>query len=331
MFGYLVRRLLSAMLVIFVTSILVFTLFFYGPSDPGLTLCEKSGRCTPERAALIDKALGFDDPVTTQYAIYVKGVFAGRTINIGGSAINCPRPCFGISYTTRQPVSQILSQRIPATVSIALGGALIFFPLGLLLGVLAARKRGSATDRMLVGSSLVLSSIPYYLVALLAYLYLVLIWGVAPTTAYTPITHNPVAWFTGLLLPWLVLGITNSTAYARFGRGSMVDSLSEDYVRTAKAKGLTQRKVLIKHGLRAAIVPVLTIFGLDLATLLAGTVFTEQIFGIQGIGREALQAIGDQNFPVISATVLLAAVLVVAANVAVDVMYSVIDPRVRLS
>lgn len=332
MFGYIVRRLIAGLLVIVATSMIVFALFFYGPSNPGQVVCQAtSPRCPPERVADYNQALGYNDPVTDQYVEWAKGLFVGRDIQFGSTTYDCPAPCLGISYYTREPVSDLMKDRFPATLSIAIGGAMIFFPLGVLLGSLAARKRGTATDRLLVGSSLVIYSIPYYLLALLSYLYLVIIWGVFPQPEYNPLTENPWAWFTGLLLPWIVLGLATSTSYARFSRGSMVESLSEDYVRTAKAKGLAQRVVLVKHGLRAAIVPVVTIFGLDFATLLAGTVFTEYIFGIQGIGRQALDSIQDQNFPIISATVLIAASFVVVANLVVDILYSVIDPRVRLT
>ena len=331
MIGYIARRLVAAALVVVVIFTSVFLLFFYGPSDPGQALCNRNGNCTPERAAQINETLGFNDPVTTQYGVFVKGLFAGREIAFGGASIDCPAPCFGASYVTRLPVTDIMKDRFPATLSIAIGGALIFFPLGVLLGTLAARRRGSNTDRLLVGGSLLVSAIPYYIVCLLAYLYLVVQWGVFAESNYNPILQNPWTWFTGLLLPWLVLGLASSTSYARFSRGSMIESLSEDYVRTAKAKGLTDRRVTVKHALRAAIVPVVTIFGLDFAALLAGTVFTEQIFGIQGIGREALRSIFQQDFPVVLATVAIGAVFVVLANVIVDVLYSFIDPRVRLT
>lgn len=202
----------------------------------------------------------------------------------------------------------------------------------MVLGVLAARWRGTVADRMLVGSSLVVSSIPYYLFALLAWIFLTLQWSVFPATGYTPFTENPAAWASGLLLPWLVLGITGSTQYARFTRGSMVETLGEDYIRTATAKGVKSNRVVFRHGLRAAIVPIVTIFGLDFATLLAGTVFTEQIFDISGIGWWALDSIrSPQDFPVILATVLVSAVLIVVANLIVDIVYSFLDPRVRMS
>ncbi|MGH3455700.1 MAG: ABC transporter permease, partial [Nocardioidaceae bacterium] len=331
-FGYIVRRLIAGFLVIVATSVAVFALFFYGPSNPGQVVCQAtSPRCPPERVADYNQTLGYNDPVTEQYVVWAKGLFTGRDIQFGSTTIDCPAPCLGISYYTREPVSELLKERYPATLSLAVGAAIIFLPLGVVLGSVAARKRGTSTDRLMVGSSLIIYSIPYYLLALMSYLYLVIIWGIFPQPEYNPFTENPWAWVSGLLLPWLVLGLAFSTQYARFSRGSMVESLSEDYVRTARAKGLTQRVVLIKHALRAAIVPVITIFGLDFASLLAGTVFTEFVFNIDGIGVQALNSIQDQNFPIISATALIVAVFVVVCNLAVDILYSVIDPRVRLT
>lgn len=332
MLGYVVRRVLSGILVLIVTSIAVFALFFFGPSNPGQVLCAAtSSQCPAERVEALNTLLGFNDNVVRQYGLWAQGLVNGREFKFGGSAVDCPAPCLGISYISREPVYDLMTERLPATISLALGAAVVFLPLGVALGVMAAQRRGSATDKGLVGSSLVISSVPYFLVALLAQLYLVIIWKVVPTPTYNPLLDNPLTWFTGLLLPWLVLGIYNSTAYARFSRGSMVEVLNEDYVRTARSKGLSARRVSMRHALRAAIVPVVTIFGLDLAGLLAGTVFTERIFNIDGIGNMAIAAIRDQNFPVISATVLFAAALVVVANIGVDILYTVIDPRVRLS
>jgi peptide/nickel transport system permease protein len=182
-----------------------------------------------------------------------------------------------------------------------------------------------------VGASLVVNAIPYYLFALVAYLLLISQWGIFPDSGYVSPFQSPLGWVKGMLLAWIVIGITSSTTYARFSRGSMIDSLNEDYVRTARAKGLSDRRVTFKHALRAAIVPVVTIFGLEFAYLLAGTIFTERIFSIQGIGLTALDAINTKDLPVISATVLIAAAFIVTANLVVDIIYSVIDPRVRLT
>jgi peptide/nickel transport system permease protein len=200
------------------------------------------------------------------------------------------------------------------------------------MGVLAARWRGSLADKSLVTGSLLISAVPYYIVCLLAWIYLVNSWAIFPDgDTYRGITQNPGAWFGALLLPWLVLGTAYSTQYARFTRGSMAEVLGEDYVRTATAKGISSNRVVFQHALRAAIVPIITIFGLDFATLLAGTIFTEFIFGIHGIGLWSIDALRPIDFPIISATVLVSAILVVTANLVVDIVYSFIDPRVRLA
>jgi peptide/nickel transport system permease protein len=331
MFGYIIRRLISGALVLLVVSIAVFALFFYGPSDPALAYCPET-RCTPARLDTIRTSLGLDEPAPAQYAKYIKEIATGGAFELGAISIQCPAPCLGVSFKFREPVREMLQERFPATLSIALGGAAIFLTVGVSMGILAARRRGTASDKGIVGISLLINAIPYYLLALLAYLFLISQWGIFPESGYYgPIEDGPVAWIKGMLLAWLVIGLAYSTQYARFSRGSMIESLNEDYVRTARAKGLNERQVTMRHGLRAAIVPVVTIFGLDFAYLLAGTIFTERIFGIQGIGLTALDAIGNKDLPIISATVLISATFIVVANLVVDVVYSVIDPRVRLS
>jgi peptide/nickel transport system permease protein len=329
-FGFFVRRVVSGLLVLLVTSVSIFSLFFYGPADPALAYCPET-HCTPQRLENIRTSLGLDQPAVQQYAHYMKGIVVGRDYEAGAITIECPAPCLGVSFKLRENVTTLLWSRFPATLSLAVGGALLFLVLGVGMGVLAARARGTLTDKLIVGSSLVVNAIPFYLLALLAFLILISKWGIFPESGYfSPFTDGPVAWFKGLVLAWLVLGVAFSTDYARFSRGSMVEALNEDYVRTARAKGLSESRTVLRHALRAAVVPVVTIFGLDLAELLGGTVFLERIFDIQGIGITALNAIGTKDLPIISATVLIAALLIVVANVVVDVLYSFIDPRVRL-
>ena len=202
----------------------------------------------------------------------------------------------------------------------------------MLLDAFAARWRGTPLDRLLVGSSLIVSAIPDYLIILLSWIYLSLRLGLFPNTGYYPITEDPAKTVSYMMLPWLVIGLTGCTDYARFTRGQMVETLSEDYLRTAQAKGVRSGKLLFKHGLRAAIVPVVTIFGIDFASLLAGTIFTERIFGIDGIGNWGLTALSTPiDLNVVSATVLVGAVLVVVANLVVDVVYGFLDPRVTVA
>jgi peptide/nickel transport system permease protein len=331
MFGYILRRLISGVLVLLVVSVAVFSLFFYGPSDPALAYCPET-RCTPQRLEAIRTNLGLDRPVVEQYAEYMGGIFTGNDFKAGTISIKCDAPCLGVSFKLRLNVTDYLLDRFPATLSIALGGSVLFLAIGITLGIFAARKRGTSADKGIVGASLFINAIPYYLLALLAYLFLISQWAIFPESGYfSPFEDGVMAWVKGLLLAWIVLALAYSTQYARFSRGSMIESMNEDYVRTARAKGLNERRVTLKHGLRAAIVPVVTIFGLDFAYLLTGTIFTERIFNIQGIGLTALDAIGTKDLPVISATVLISAAFIVIANIVVDIVYSVIDPRVRLS
>src|SRR3954471_9408354 len=306
MFGYVVRRVISGVLVLIVISMAVFALFFYGPSDPALAYCPET-RCTPQRLDNIRTSLKLDRPVVEQYADYMKGIVAGNDFQAGTISIKCGAPCLGVSFKLRVNVTDYLISKFPATLSIALGGSVIMLTIGISSGIFAARRRGTVADKGIVGVSLVVNAIPYYLLALLAYLLLISQWGIFPESGYHPILkEGPVAWAKGLLLAWLVIGISSSTQYARFSRGSMIESMNEDYVRTARAKGLSDRRVTMRHALRAAIVPVVTIFGLEFAYLLAGTIFTEKIFDIQGIGLTGLQAIGTKDLPVIAATVLMA-------------------------
>jgi peptide/nickel transport system permease protein len=225
-----------------------------------------------------------------------------------------------------------LKQKYPATITVAVGGAAIYLTLGVLMGAVAARWRGTIVDRALVAGSLIVSALPDYLIILLAWVFFSLRWHIFPDVGYYPVTENPgktVAW---MALPWLVLAATSLTDYARFTRGQMVETLGEDYIRTARAKGVSSSRLLFRHALRAAIVPVITIFGLDFAGLLSGTIFIEQIFGIDGIGHWGLQALTTpMDLNVISTTVLVGAVLVVIANLLVDVLYSFLDPRVSVS
>ncbi len=335
MFAYIVKRLLAGVVVVAIVSMAIFALFWYGPSSPAQPICDRetSNRCTPERLERYERGLGYDNPSYVEYGKFAKGVFVGRDMTIGTSTYPCTAPCLGYSFRTKQPVWEELVERLPATVSVAVGGAFFYLLFGIPIGVAAARRRGSVTDKALVSSFLFISSIPYYLFALLTWLYLTVIFEVPifSDTGYHPITENPWTWFTGMFLAWVALGIFGCTQYTRYTRGAMVEALSEDYIRTAKAKGLPPRTVVYKHGLRAALVPIVTIFGIDFGTLLAGTIFTERIFEIDGIGFWALQAVQGRDLPVVAATALFGAVVLIISNLIVDVVYSILDPRVRLS
>ncbi len=334
MLGFIVRRILSSILVVILTSMFVFVLFFKGMgTSPAVNYCDSihQGRCSPATLASIEHQMGYDRSVAANYAIWAKGIFTGRDVYLDGKEYPCPAPCLGVSEMTNNTVWHDLKQKYPATITVAVGGASIYLTFGVLMGAFAARWRGSAADRLLVGGSLVWSAIPDYVIILLAWVYFSLRWHVFPNVGYYPITEDPLKTISWMMLPWLVLGFTSITDYARFTRGQMVETLGEDYIRTAQAKGVRPRRVLFRHALRAAIVPVITIFGLDFASLLSGTIFIEQIFGIDGIGRWGLQALNTPiDLGVLSTVVLVGAVLVVIANLLVDIIYGFLDPRVTV-
>jgi peptide/nickel transport system permease protein len=330
MFGFAVRRVIAAALVLFATSVAVVAIFTYGPSDPAQAMCPEP-KCTAERQEAIREALDLDQPIYTQYTDYMSGIFTGREIAAGTESYDCEAPCFGVSFIYRVNVWDDIKSRIVPTVSVAAGASVTILLIGVPIGMFAARRRGTAADKAVIGSTLVIESIPYYLFVLLAFLYLAVGAGIFPQKGYHSFADSPLQWAWALLLPWMALGLVNASKYARFTRGSMIESLNEDYVRTARSKGLREGRIVYKHALRAAIVPIVTIFGIDIGALLGGTIFTEKIFDIPGLGLRALEAVGQSDLPVIQATTLISATAIIAANVVVDLFYGVLDPRVRLT
>jgi peptide/nickel transport system permease protein len=327
---FVARRLVSALSVVLVTLIATFTLFFVAPTDPAASICGERN-CTLQRYNEIKRNLHLDKPKVQQFAEYTAGIFAGRTFTTSGVVQHCKAPCLGYSFKNDRPVYEMLKTRLPVTVSLVAGYAVIVLALGVSIGSMAAKRRGTVGDRALMTSTLVLSSVPYYIVALLISLYLTILYPILPRGGYTPISENPGKWVAGLLTPWLVLGVVSCTQYARFSRGSMVETLSEDFIRTARAKGLSDRVVTYKHALRSGLIPVITIFGLDIATSLTGAIFTERIFDLPGLGNLVLESLTNFDLPVIMGTVLVASVILVGMNFLVDIAYSLIDPRVRLA
>jgi len=325
---YILRRVALALSVILATLVSAFLLFFAGPSDPAQAMCPET-KCNPARLEAITKSIGLDKPLTQQFFEYFKGLFVGRDFVYAGDTVHCGAPCLGFSFVTRRSVNEELFTRFPNTVVLALMAAVVFVTVGVTLGIIAAIRRGTTVDRGLVGASQVLGSIPYYVLALLVALYPVILWNLLPQ--YSAISAGVGPYFMGMLAPALILGLVTSASYVRYTRNSMLETLSMDYIRTARSKGIHERTVLFKHGFRAAMSPIATILGLDIAALLTGTLITEQIFGVDGIGRRGLAALRSFDLPVIMGTVLIGAVVVVVMNLVVDIAYSFIDPRVRLS
>ncbi|PWI43938.1 ABC transporter permease [Streptomyces sp. ICBB 8177] len=330
MFRYLIRRLLAAAVILVVISLITFVIFFALPTDPALLACGKT--CSPSRLAEIKHSLGLDQSLATQYWEFFKGLFVGRTYGDQSLIVHCTAPCLGVSFQSDTPVLSILMSDFPVDLSLGLGAAVIFVTVGVGLGVLAAVRKGKAADKIAVGAALFGVSLQIYFVGLLLMWALVDKWQILPTPSYTPITQDPVSWFTGLILPWATLVIIFLALYTRLARSSVLEVMGEDYIRTARAKGLPRKTVILKHTLRAAITPIITIFGMDVASLIGGTaVITESVFGLNGIGKQAVDSVTNSDLPVILGTTLFAAAVIVIFNVIVDMVYGIVDPRVRLA
>jgi peptide/nickel transport system permease protein len=319
MVTYIIRRLLWAILLLFVVSFITFVMFILLPSaDPAVL---RAGRQpTPELIAAIRENLGLDKPWYVQYLIYMRDLVLHFD--------------FGYSYQNNVAVKETIFDRLPATVSLAVGGAVVWLLIGIPIGIISAIKRGTIMDRAAMGFALLAISAPVYWVGLVSiYLFSEDLGKVAPifkgSGQYTPFTEDPVAWASALILPWLVLATAFAAIYARFLRANLLDVMGEDYIRTARAKGLGERRVVFKHGLRSAITPIVTIFGLDLGILIGGAILTETVFNIPGIGRLAFDAIQKSDLPIVQGTVLIAAFAVIMANLIVDILYAFLDPRVR--
>lgn len=324
---FLLRRLLSATLVLFGVSVLSFLMFFALPRDPVSGMCPKN--CNAERQERVREELGLSDPKVDQYLGYMKGIFVGRDLSSAQGG-RCDAPCLGYSYVNNEPVSDTFARVLPVTLSIVLPAAVLWLALGTGLGMVSALHRGSLLDRLAIGFSLTGASLQLFFVGavlLLAFTYGL---GIVPVPHYVSILDNPLDWASGLVLAWVALAFLFSAIYARLARAQMLETLSEDFIRTARAKGLPRSQVYGGHALRAAVTPLVTIAGLDIGSALGGTVITETTFGLNGLGRTAVDAVRAGDLPTIMATVLVSAFFIVVANLVVDLLYAFIDPRVRL-
>ncbi len=315
---FLVRRILLGLLVVWLITVLLFVMFYVAPNDVARTL---GGRqATPETIALIQQRLGLDRPLWQQYLSFVGNALHGD---------------LGYDYYHQVPVTTVIAEAAPKTFSLALGAAVIWLLLGVGNGIVSAVRPRSLADRGLTAFALFFYSMPTFLLGLLLLFFLyfrLTLAGAAvfPAGGYVPLTEDPGEWFRHLVLPWFTLALVLAATYTRLTRASMLDVLSEDYIRTARSKGLRERRVVLRHGLRSALTPVLTQFGIDLGQLVGGVIVTETVFSLDGLGRTAVTAITSQDQPVIIGIVLVASTAVVVANILVDVGYAVLDPRVRL-
>jgi peptide/nickel transport system permease protein len=317
---FLIRRILQGVLVMWLVTVSVYLIFYIGPG-PGAVARTLAGKAaTPQVVAEVKHRLLLDRPIWVQYGHFVWLLLHGN---------------LGYSFYHQQSVNSVIASAFPITLSLVIGSAILWIVLGVLSGVLSAVRSRSLMDRTFTVLALIFYSMPTFVLGLLLLLllyYELTIHGIHafPGSGYTSLTANPWQWFRGLILPWITLALVSAATYTRLTRGSMLDVLGEDYIRTARAKGMPERRVIFRHALRAALTPVVTQYGIDVGVLLGGAIITEQVFGMPGLGFTAVQAINQQDLPVVIGVVIVAAAAVVAANIVVDALYAVLDPRVRM-
>ena len=318
MVRYIIRRLLWAVVTLIVVSFVTFVIFYVlPPGDPAVL---RAGHFpNPQELVHIRHALGVDKPFWVQYWRYTSGIALHFNL--------------GYSYQYSQPVTAMILNRLPATISLTVGAVVIWLGVAMTVGAISAVRRRGPLDRLTMVGSLLAISAPTFWLGLMA-LFLLSndigrfhVFDGAGT--YVGLTANPSRWFGSLLLPWFVLAASLAAFYARLLRSQLIEAMAEDYIRTARAKGLRERTVIWRHGMRAAITPIVTALGIDIGFLLGGAVVVEAVFNIPGVGRLAYDGIHNADLPIIQGTVVLGAFFIVIGNLIVDIAYAFLDPRVR--
>lgn len=329
MLKYITRRLVNSVLILVGISVITFGIYWVLPVNPAAIAC--GVHCTPQKIAANEHLLGIDVPIQVQYGRFVKGIFVGAHYDDG--QVYCPAPSFGYSQPNSECVTTLIAQRFPITLSLAIGAFVIWMIFGVSMGIIAARYRGRWPDRLANIFVLTGTSLPTFVLGLLIYILAFTLHFVDPITQgiwVSPFT-DPIQFFKNYIFAWLTLAITSAAIYTRLTRGSVIETSSEDFIRTARAKGVSEWRILLKHNLRTALAPIITQAGLDFGGLLGGAIITEQIFQLQGLGSLSVTAVlQTYDQPVLVATILLAAAFFLIFNLIVDLLYSVLDPRVRI-
>jgi peptide/nickel transport system permease protein len=311
---FIVRRLFSMILVLFLISILTFFIFMVIPGgDPAVRMAGKSA--TPTTIAAIRRDWGFDQPVYTQYLKTMEKVFSGDLV----------------SYINQRNVIDEIKNDIPRTFSLAIGAAIMWMVIAVAMGLYTAVKAGQFADRGLTVLALIGISMPVFWIGALMNYYLGFKWNIFPNGGYVPLTENPWQWFYHLIMPWTALSLLFIGVYSRVLRGNVLDTMNDDYVRTARAKGLSERQVLVRHVLRNSLIPIVTLWGLDFGAVLGGgAILTEAVFDIQGVGQYAADSVTQLDVPPVLTVTLFGAFFIVFLNTIVDIAYAYLDPRIRL-
>lgn len=337
--AFAIRRILIGIVILLAMVLVVFVLFF-ASGNPARDVCGKF--CTPQKLTEITKVLGYDKPISEQFGLFMKGLVVGRDYPVDDQyraalekqnpdlVIHCAAPCLGYSQHDSMTVNGEIAKYYPITVYLAIYSFVTWIVFGVFFGVVAAVSKGRWLDRILVGVTLVVYAMPTFFIGTFLLQYVSIKWKLFPYPSYSPPEDGIGDWIVSLTLPAITLALFYMAAYVRITRAFVLESMSEDYIRTARAKGLTTRVVLFKHGLRAALTPLLSMAGLDFAALLAGAVITESVFNYQGLGLLAVSANQNSDLPILIGLVLVAGAAVIVMNIVVDILYAYVDPRVRL-
>ena len=316
---YLIRRVLWVLLLVVLITLFTFIIFFVmPPTDPSILFAGRAPN--PRLIAQVKESLGLDQPAPIQYLLFLKRLFIGDEYGWPG---------FGFSFLTRSPIKPVLLERAVVTFQLAAGAAVLWLVLGVAIGIISALNRGKIADRAAMGFALLGVSAPVFWLGLMA---LWIFWQqlkILPGTGYVAISDDPAQWFMHFILPWFVLALLFAAFYARMVRNNLLENLNEDYIRTARAKGLSERKVIFRHALRSSLTPVVSLFGVDFGTLLGGAIITETVFNLPGLGTYVVRAVGNGDLPVILAVVVFAGLGVTIMSLVVDVLYAFLDPRVK--
>lgn len=325
---YLVRRLAGALAVLVVLSALIYTLFYLTPADPALLACGKG--CTADRLAEIRTALGLGEPAPAQYWHFLQGLVGGRDFSGGPTVRHCPAPCLGYSFETDQPVTALLADRLPVSVSLAVGAELLSLLLGVGAGLLSGLRRWRLVDRVLNAAILLGYATPVFLIGLVLLMVFCAYLRWLPFPSYVSPAVDPLGWARNLLLPWLALALIQAAAFARMTRTGIRETLADEHIRTVRAYGLGERRIVLRHALRGALTPLITMTAIDVASIVTGAVLTETMFGLPGVGQLLVGAVNQIDLPVVVGVTLLTGVIVVLANTAADLVYAAVDPRAVL-
>jgi peptide/nickel transport system permease protein len=327
--GFISRRLGFSILTLLVVTFAVYVIFAVLPFDPAALTCGQHCNATIIHANRI--RLGYDKPLWDQFWLFLRGIFMGRTYGTGAGAFTCPAPSFGFSFNQNTCVSTLLAQAFPITISLAVGALILWLIIGVSLGILAARNKGKFLDTASSVFVLLGISLPVFVTGLFLLIWISLKWHIIPIQlqGYVSLFANPFKFGEYFILPWITLAFAFAALYTRFTRSSILETSGEDYIRTARAKGLPEKIVLRKHTFRAALAPIVTMASLDFASLIGGAILTESIYNLPGLGNLTLQSIYEFDLNVVVATTIIAAAVVIVMNLIVDLLYAVLDPRVR--